>query len=101
MAEWTTVQDESPDVIIFDKIGDTFTGTYCGTEEIENEDEIFTRYLFRNSEGFFAINSSYRLAQGMGKVQMGELTRLTYIKDVDTSNGRLNPMKDIKVEVSR
>lgn len=101
MAEWTTVQDESPDVIIFDTVGDQFIGTYVGTEEIENEGETFTRFLFRNDKGFFAINSSYRLAQGMGKVQTGELVRLTYIKNVDTSSGKLNPMKDIKVEVSR
>lgn len=109
--EWTTIQEESPSVLVFDAIGDQFIGRYIGPEEVTPEgDDPFTRYTFRaegNPEAtglldgtLVAINSSWRMESAMSKAQAGELCRITYIKDIPTKRG-LNPMKDFRVDVKR
>lgn len=110
---WTTVQEESPAVLVFENPGDQFVGRYIGPETVTPEgegEEPFTRYTFR-AEGnpaeaeipdgtLVAINSSWRVESAMGKVEPGDLTRITYTKDIKTKRG-LNPLKDFRVDVKR
>lgn len=103
--EWDVVSDESPAVVVFDTPGDQFVGVYEGMETIENptaekdEDKTFDRFLFRHDGHPYAINSSYRMIQGMAKVEIGQKCRLTFVKEIPARKG--NPLKDIKVEVAR
>lgn len=105
--EWETVVDESPTLVIFDTVGDVFIGQYMGEEHIEQpvddkgEDQSFDRFNFRGNDGApYAINKSYKLAEGMSKVDVGDWCRITYIKDIPT-NRKLNPLKDFRVDVRR
>lgn len=99
MTEWTTIQDETPDKIIFDTFGDCFTGVFQGIQEITPEDaDAFEQAVFRNDEGLYAIGG-YKVLNAMRDVPQGTLTRLTYVKNVDT--GQPSPMKDVKVETAR
>lgn len=105
--EWETVADESPILVIFDTVGDVFIGQFKGEEHIEQaidekgEDQSFDRYVFRGQDGNpYAINKSYKLAQGMEKVEFDDWCRITYIKDIPT-NRKLNPLKDFRVDVRR
>ncbi len=106
---WETVAEEAPDRIIFDTIGDQFTGWYRGeTEEISpgraaaEDAKPFKLYLFRSVDdgGTYAINQSWALVHAMEKVKVGDLVRITYIKDVPTSR-KLQDMKSYRVEVKR
>jgi len=105
--EFETVQEESPTRVIFDTIGDQFIGQYIGDEHIdlppdaEGKDQSFDLFNFRGRDGErYAINKSYSLEQAMEKVNQGDWTRITYVKDVPTKRS-LNPMKDFRVEVRK
>ena len=102
---WTTVEEESPAQVIFDTFGDQFIGTYESMEVIpldreDPEGDTFTQLRFRNTDGYFGINAGFKLLDAFRKVDVGKMVRITYVKDVDTSGGRLNPMKDFRVEVA-
>lgn len=100
---WETVREESPTVIIFDTPGDRFTGVYQGKETIHNpqDGEDFDRHRFTGLDSKpYAINDSWTLQDGLKDVAVGSLVRLTYTKNVETGR-KLNPMKDVKVEVKR
>jgi hypothetical protein len=102
---WTVVEDESPAQVVFDTFGDKFTATYEGMVVIpvdsqEPDGESFTQLRFRAPDGYFAINAGFKLLRAFDKIAAGSLVRITYVKDVDTSGGKLNPMKDFKVEVN-
>lgn len=102
---WTVVEEESPAQVVFDTFGDCFTAKYVGMEvlPVDQDDpagDTFTQLRFRAEDGYFAINAGYKLLKAFAKVPEGSLTRITYVKDVDTSGGKLNPMKDFRVEVS-
>lgn len=101
---WETIREESPTVIIFDEIGDQFTGRFNRADVIHNpqDGEDFTRYVFTGLDDKpYAFNASYALDQALAadKVQPGDLVRLTYVKDIPVTKG--NPLKDVKVEVKR
>jgi hypothetical protein len=109
--EFETVVEESPTVIIFDKIGDQFVGQYRGRETVSFETldaetkqmktETFDRFTFRaRDKQLYAINSSFQLEQGMEKVMEGDWARITYTKDIPTKRG-LNPLKDFRIEVRK
>lgn len=103
---WETVHEESALRVLFDTIGDQFVGIYIGVDDITPDDgEPFSLFLFRGIEGettgkVCGINQSYTLKQAMEKVNAGDITRLTYVKDIPTRRG-LNPLKDFKVDVKR
>lgn len=99
---WETVADESAQVILLDKPGDQFIGTYLGEDHIEPENgEAFDRFLFHDSENKpVALNKSYKLEEAMKAVEPGDMVRVTYTKDI-TTRRNLNPLKDYKVEVRR
>ena len=102
--EWTVVADETPAQIVFDSVGDVFVGRYVEKRHITNPndpEQQWDQYVFRGIgdevDGVLCgVNSSYSIAKGMETVQPGQVTRLTYIKDVNV--GRPSPMKDFKVE---
>lgn len=98
---WETVIEESPTVVVFDTIGDQWVGQYLGEQHIvpENGDEPFDRFLFRGQDGdLYAVNKSYKL--NFENIPVNSWCRLTYMKNIPTGR-KLNPMKDIKVEVRR
>lgn len=109
--EWETVVEESPQVVVFDEVGDQFIGTYVGIEHVEPEDQpydkdhkdyvSFDRYLFRDQEGtLVGVNESYKLGQQMvTKLKEGKLTRITLTKLIPSKKG--NDLKDFKVEVAK
>jgi hypothetical protein len=102
---WNVVEEESPAQVIFDTHGDTFTAVYQGMEVLpvdseQPDGETFTQLRFRTNDGFYAINAGFKLLRAFKKIAPGNLVRITYVKDVDTSGGRLNPMKDYRVEVN-
>jgi len=104
--EWETVQEASAIRVIFDTIGDEFTGQFKGSEHITpdkaTEDaEEFDLFIFLGTDGErYAINHSYSLKKGMEKVKFDDWTRITYTKDLPTKRG-LNDMKDFRVDVRR
>jgi len=102
--EFETVAEEAPTRVVFDEFGDVFVGQYVGTEHIEQPidekgiDQSFDLLNFRARDGqLYAINSSYKLVEAMGKVDEGDWVRITYVKDLPTKRG-LNPMKDFVVD---
>lgn len=99
---WEVVAEESAARVVFDTVGDQFTGVYKGVEEIHpDNDEPFSMFRFQGMDGEpYAINQSYRLREGMAKVNIGDVTRITYVKDIATGKN-LNPLKDFRVEVKR
>lgn len=106
---WDNVVEESPSRVIFDTVGDRFSGLYVGEEEIDpgtGDNDIFTLYLFRKNGELFAINKSYKLAQAMDKIEPGSHVRITYVKDIATNRrdeygNAVNPLKDFRVDVRK
>lgn len=95
---WEVRQDESPDRLIFDKIGDEYVGLFLGIVTIQPEDEdeeSFQQVLLRDDESPKAINAGYKLLQAFQKVQIGEEVKVKYVKDVDVNQA--SAMKDYKV----
>lgn len=100
--EFETVVDESPSKVIFETIGDVFVGQYEGMQHIapDNGEDPFDLLTFRGRDGnLYGVNNSYKMSQATNLMPLGAWVRLTYTKDIDTRKG--NPMKDIKVEVSK
>lgn len=98
---WGLEQDESPDKLIFDTIGDEYVGLYCGIEHITpNEDEgqdfePFDQLMFWDLESPKVIPASFRLILAMRRIMVGREVRILYVKDVDVDQP--TPMKDYKV----
>lgn len=104
--EFETVVDETPARVIFDNVGDTFVGQYVEMLHVEQEpdkngvDQSFDLYVFRGRDGnLYSINRSFKMEKAMGKVEIGDWCRITFVKEIDSNKG--NPMKDLKVEVRR
>lgn len=99
---WTTAYEGSANRLVFDTPGDQWTGIYEGNTVIHNEKtgEDYDYAQFRSLENneLYQISLGYALRNGLETVPPGSLTRLTYLRDIDTSNGKQAPMKDIKVE---
>lgn len=95
---WETVQDESPDRIIFDTIGDTYVGLFLGIEHVipeSNPEEDFYQAHFYDEDSPKVIAGGYSLMRALQKVEVGREARMLYVKDIDT--GKKDPMKDFKV----
>lgn len=99
---WEVISEESPNVVIFDAVGDTWKGTYLRPHVIEPEDgESFTRYTFRGEDGeLYDINAGYDLKESLEDIAPGTFVRITYVKDVPTKR-KQNPMKSYRVEVKK
>jgi hypothetical protein len=109
--DWETIGEESGTLVKFENPGDQFTGVYVGTRHIvppesESADDEFDQQLFRaNEDGtgagdeLYAFNGGYKVREALKPEHAGLLTRLTYVKDIQT--GQPSPMKDIKIQVRR
>lgn len=98
--EWETEQDETPDRLIFDTIGDEYAGLYLGSEVITYDDPkegetTFTQLHFWDEESPKVINAGYKLLEAFAKVEPGREARIRYVKDVNV--GQASGMKDFKV----
>lgn len=110
---WTTVSDsteQEPETkIVFDTIGDEFTGYFLGTRVIEPADITEKPYRQARFEGVdnegektgevFFTNMGFSLREGLKTVRAGSLVRITYTDDTDT--GQASPMKGFRIEVAR
>lgn len=104
---WETTSESATNVN-FDKDGDQFTGTYQGeSDEFQGSDGPFRNYLFRSvgttdivDGELCSVSQSYTVRQGMASAKVGDLVRLTRVREVPTRRGQ-NPMKDIKVQIKR
>lgn len=89
--------------IVFEEINDEFTGFFLGYRELRDRitQQPYTQARFKDPETdeicYTRANNSMK--EGLDKVNIGELTRITYTDDVDT--GMPSPMRSFTVEVNR
>jgi hypothetical protein len=95
----STGSAEPENKIIFEVIGDSFTGTYLGMRKMENADGNYQQARFEKSDGIYFVNVNYSLREGLKTVRTGSKTRITYVEDLDT--GQASPMRVYTVEVAR
>lgn len=88
---WTDVVTESQ--IVFDTIGDTFTGIFVGWSETDGG---IAQAHFRNDDGEFFTNCGWSLKQQLKAVKKGSLTKLTFTSEQDT--GQPSPMRIFRVQ---
>jgi hypothetical protein len=102
--QWKTVSgddDVEETKIVFDTIGDSFTGIYLGQRTIEPSDPTerpYSQARFENEDGIFFTNMGFSLRKGLKDVRVGKLVRVTFSSEMDT--GQDSPMKVFKVEVA-
>lgn len=99
--EWVTEQEETPDQIIMDTVGDVYEGLFLGLETIswdppQGGTQEFVQIKLWDAESPKVLNASYRLKEAFDKVEVGREVRILYIKDVPIK-GQPSPMKDYKV----
>jgi hypothetical protein len=95
---WEVRQDETPDRLIFNTIGDEYVGLFLGIVTItpeDTEEEPFQQVLLRDDDSPKAINAGYKLLQAFAKVRTGEEVKVKYVKDIDVKQA--SAMKDFKV----
>lgn len=117
--DWTTVDEGAPTMVSFDTIGDVFIARYWKAETVTDpnpnpktgEYDTWTQYLFHATaetltetgeftEGeLLGITGTWAIDRAMKNVPEGSLTRIEYVKDVDTNKG--NPMKSFKVQYKK
>ena len=97
--EFETVSEDFPTRLVFDTIGDTFTGTYLKTEKVVTNEGGFDQFIFERKGERFSVSASQRLRAGMAKVRPNQVVRITYTADIPT--GQDNPMRDYTVEIAR
>lgn len=98
--EWVTEQDETPDKLIFDTIGDVYEGLFLGIEHIvppecDDPDDEFDVAHFWDLESPKVVAGGFSLMRALRKIDVGREVRMVYVKDVDT--GSPSAMKDFKV----
>jgi hypothetical protein len=104
-SQWQTVSapDEQPEEIkfVFEGYGDALTGTYLGLRELKDRETQRPYYQarFRDEDNdivFTRANAS--MLEGLERVRIGTMTRVTYTSDKDT--GQASPMRMFKVETT-
>ncbi|HEY6018466.1 MAG TPA: hypothetical protein VIY48_00765, partial [Candidatus Paceibacterota bacterium] len=88
---WETVQ-EARTKMIFDEDGDTFQGTYEGTELITdpNNGEVYEYINVRDDSGEpFTTSASYQLKQAMTKIPVGSYVKLIRTGSVAAKKGTM------------
>lgn len=104
-AGWEIIKQESGEQITFEKVGDTFTGTYKGMTVIEFTDakegpKSFNQYAFTGIDGkAYAINGGYQLDEAMPEVPEGSLVKITLMALVKTDQP--SPLKDYNIQIRR
>jgi hypothetical protein len=105
-----TVKDEAGDQLVFEEIGDSYTGEFLGTETItfmkpdekgELQEESFLQIRFRDPSGPKAINAGYELEKlfTSGDIPVHTIVRLTLANKVDMGRSK-NPMLSFRVETA-
>jgi hypothetical protein len=102
--EWDLVHEESPDQIVFDTVGDEYTGLYLGSEVIGFEDkkgdhQEFTQHRFRDPGGITVINGGYELNAELAKIPADTMIKVRLMKLVDV--GQNDPMKSYRIWTAR
>lgn len=83
--------------IVFDTIGDQFTGIYLGMRQQENYQQ--ARFQSVDNDEVFFVNANYSLRNGLKNARPGQKVRITFTSETDT--GQPNPMRNFTVEVAR
>jgi hypothetical protein len=102
--DWDIQHEESPDQILFTKIGDEYVGLLLGHEVIGFEDkkgdhQEFTQWRFRDPGGITVINGGYELNTELAKVPLESMVRIRLMKLVDV--GQNDPMKSYRIWTAR
>jgi len=102
--DWDLQHEESPDQIVFDKVGDEYTGLLLGSELIEfdnakGEPQEFTQWRFRDPGGITVINGGYELNTELAKIPADTMIRIKLMKLVDV--GQQSPMKSYRIWTAR
>lgn len=100
--DWTVVAEESGIRMVFDKIGDQFTGTYVGREIVQitenGEDKDVTQLNFRDMDAQkFCTFPGFKLREAFEDIDPGTMVRITYMAEISVKN-QVSPMKDFRVE---
>jgi hypothetical protein len=104
------IKDEAGDQLVFEEIGDSYTGEFLGTETItftkadengEMKEESFLQIRFRDPSGPKVINAGYELEKlfTSGDIPIHSINRLTLANKVDMGKGK-NPMLSFRVETA-
>jgi hypothetical protein len=97
---WTTVAEETGSRIIFDTVGDTFTGIFRTKQHIvpENTDkEEFDLLTFTGEDGeAYSTAPGYKLTRAFDNIKPGTTVRITLKALIPTDWPQ--PMKDFRVE---
>jgi hypothetical protein len=102
-----TVKEEAGDQLVFEEIGDNYTGEFTGTETIafvnkeSGEPDSFLQIRFRDPSGPKVINAGYELAKFFtsGDIPVHTIVRLTLANKVDMGKGK-NAMLSFRVETA-
>jgi hypothetical protein len=105
--EWDLQHEESPDQIVFDTLGDEFTGLLLGSEVIdftrtvkgEEVADNFTQWRFRGPDGIIVLNGGYELNKELQKIEPNTMVRIKLMKLVDV--GQNDPMKSYRIWTAR
>jgi hypothetical protein len=102
--QWETAVPETGDQIVFDTIGDVFTGLYLGSRTVlaeeDNPESAFRILMFTGTDGKpYQVNAGWKLESAFKLIPERSIVRITYVKDIDT--GQPSGMKDYRVEVAR
>lgn len=111
--EWETAVAESGTPVKFNKVGDSFTGKYLGSQVIGFDDngtpKTFNQHQFVDepSGEVFTLNGGYKLDLGflgdpeknVPGIAVGKTVRITHTGTVDT--GQPAPMKDYRIDVRK
>src|ERR1039457_3404666 len=71
--------------IVFEVIGDSFTGMYLGMRSMNNPDGSYQQARFEKDGEIFFVNANHSLKDGLKTVRNGTKTRITYANDRATA----------------
>lgn len=109
---WSTVADGTADTaeetkIVFDSVGDEFTGLYLGMRLVEPSDgsSPYKQARFQGmpetdaAAELYFTNANHSLREGLKDVRKGTPVRLTFTDEIDT--GQASPMKVFRIETGK
>lgn len=104
-SEWTTVSDgtieQEPETkIVFEEIGDEFTGEFLGYRHLTDREtgQSYTQARFKDTETneICYTRANHSMREGLDRISIGSLTRIVYVDDTDT--GMPSPMRTFTVQ---
>jgi hypothetical protein len=103
--DFVTVGDgaaEPETKIVFEVMGDSWTGKYLGMRTLGNADGSYQQARFESLDGSnekYFTNANYSLREGLKSVRIGSIVRMTWTDEMDT--GQASPMRIFQTEVAR